>query len=208
MGTRNLSSRGSPAERGIVKERVVDLRNAILEAQKSGALVRLERKWVEDGFVHGYIRRVGADFFLICVVSGEIRFDGFQALRFCDLSKVDAPAPHHAFFQRALALRKLRRPRDPFVDLTTIATLLVSGSNRVPVGNDSSRARRCRGLPYRKGRQGLGEDRDSARDHAGRDLGKEAVSLHVGGDHEGGSGGRVRRRSACRRPSRSARSMK
>jgi hypothetical protein len=115
-----------------MKKSPVNLRKAIFKAHSSRALVRLHRS-VEDGWTNGYISLLGAEFFLVCVVSSEIRFDGFQALRFADLTKVAVPAPHHEFVERALALRKLRRRVDPKVDVKDLGSLLASGAAVFPV---------------------------------------------------------------------------
>jgi hypothetical protein len=115
-----------------MKKSPATFRKAIAKAHSSRSLVRLPRS-VEDGWINGYISLVGAEFFLVCVVSGEIRFDGFQAVRFADLTKVAVPAPHHEFVERALALRKLSRPVDPKIDVKDLGGLLTSGAAVFPM---------------------------------------------------------------------------
>jgi hypothetical protein len=106
-----------------MKVNATSSRKAIVKACATGALVRVKR-FVEDGHVNGYVCGVGAELFFLCVVSGEIRFDGFQAFRFADVTKVSDPAPHHAFVTKALYLRKCRRPRVPKIDLADMVALL------------------------------------------------------------------------------------
>jgi hypothetical protein len=107
-------------------------RDALLDAGLGRALVQVERS-VERGFVTGYVAGVGPDWFLLCVVSDEMLFNGFQAFRLVDVVKVWHPAPHSAFIERALGLRGLARPDDPGLDLETLNGLLTSASQHSPL---------------------------------------------------------------------------
>lgn len=114
------------------KKKTTAFRAAIVDALSSGTLIRLHRS-LEAGSITGYVSLVGDEFFAVCVVSSEIRFDGFQTVRFADLTKVAAPAPHHEFVRRALTLRKLRRPANPKIDIGELGALLTSASAAFPL---------------------------------------------------------------------------
>jgi hypothetical protein len=70
-------------------------------------LVRFTRPF-ERGFVDGYVLDVGSQLFLVAVVSGQMRFDGFQAFRIRDVRDLQEH-PFAAFWESALRKRRERR---------------------------------------------------------------------------------------------------
>jgi hypothetical protein len=108
-------------------------RERLSAARLARTLVRIHRS-CEEGHVTGYVCSLSSELVLVHVVSDDIRFDGFQALRLRDVTRVQAPAPHAAFVERALELRRLRRKRAPVsLDLTSIASLLTTASQAFPL---------------------------------------------------------------------------
>jgi hypothetical protein len=83
--------------------------------------------------VDGYVVEVGPELFLLSVVNDCIVFDGFNALRFDDIKQIWSPAPHHAFVERALSLRKQERPLAPGVDVSSLGALLTSAARAFPL---------------------------------------------------------------------------
>lgn len=107
-------------------------RALLVDARDRGALVRVERS-VESGFANGFVVDVGRDLFALCLVGDTIVFNGFQTFRLVDVTRIQSPAPHADFVQRALALRGEHRPANPTVDLSTIERLLLSASSEFRV---------------------------------------------------------------------------
>jgi hypothetical protein len=109
-----------------------DWRPMLLEAQSTRTLIRAGRTF-EDGSTHGYVVSVGPEFVLLCSVNDSILYDGFEAFRIQDIINLDVPEPHSGFIERALATRKLMRPPDPDVSLSSIGALLASASRSFPL---------------------------------------------------------------------------
>lgn len=104
----------------------MDSRIRLLSAHEAGTLVRVFRPDLESGWARGYVAAVGSDLFAIRVVDDGIRFDGFNCLRFEDVTQVDAPAPHAEFVERVIAMRGLEPPVWPALDLSSMGDLLRS----------------------------------------------------------------------------------
>src|SRR3546814_487651 len=97
---------------------VIELKNTgqraqLREAQQKQTLVRLWREELEHGSFCGYVGGVGREFFLLWVVGDGITYDGMYVMRHRDISELEAPDKHHAFFEKALALKHIlpRMPR-------------------------------------------------------------------------------------------------
>jgi hypothetical protein len=107
---------------------VVKLRSTSPRLKLRGALQRRElvRVWrgdLEDGSFCGYLAGVGKAWLLLWVVGDQIAFDGLYAMRLADITEVEAPDSHHAFMEKALALRNIhpRLPRNfPLDDITQV----------------------------------------------------------------------------------------
>lgn len=111
---------------------LLQFRASLVGAKKSQALVRVSRS-VESGWATGYVVGAGPEFFALCLVSDLVIFNGFQVLRFVDLSSVEVPDPYADFVERALVLRKELRPQDPSIDLKDLPSLLQSASAAFPL---------------------------------------------------------------------------
>ena len=72
---------------------------------------------------------VGPSFFVVAVVDGRIRFDGFQCFRRRDVRKLQVPAKYAAFAESVLRKRSAPIPKKPAVDVSSLS-LLLSTANR------------------------------------------------------------------------------
>lgn len=115
-----------------MKKNVARKRDLLRAARAAGTLVRVTRT-VEESWAEGYVAGVAEDLFLLCLVSDDVVFDGFQAFRLADVVDVASPAPHAQFVERALHLRGQARPADPAVDLGDLRTLLTSACQAFPM---------------------------------------------------------------------------
>lgn len=106
---------------------------AILQHAPPGSSVRIYRSGLEDGWADGYLVETGAEFFAIHLVDKGIRLDGFNCLRYSDVTSVDLPAPHAGFIDRVLELRgDCVADSFPF-DLTSVGALLRSAGRAYPI---------------------------------------------------------------------------
>jgi hypothetical protein len=94
-------------------------------------LVRLTRGF-DDVTAKGYVLAVGRAYFLVALVSDQLRFDGFACLRVKDLKSIDAD-PYRTFSEAALKQRGLRRPRVPRLTMDTARTILESACAICPL---------------------------------------------------------------------------
>lgn len=99
-------------------------------AVRDGALIRLYRPF-EESYVRGYILDVGAEFFLLGLVSDRLWLDGFECFRVGDVDEL-VPDPYADFTQAALTARGEARPALTLA-LTDIAALLTSAAERFPL---------------------------------------------------------------------------
>jgi hypothetical protein len=93
-------------------------------------LIRLYRPF-EETYVRGYILDVGAELFLLGLVSDRLWFDGFECFRIDEVDEL-VPDPYADFTQAALAARGEVRP-ELTLALTNIAALLTSAAERFPL---------------------------------------------------------------------------
>lgn len=100
-------------------------------ARRSGTLVRFRRPF-EEGSVHGYVLDVGPEFFLLALVSDQIRFNGFQCFRTIDVRDL-RPDPSAAFVKSALKRRRECKPDQRKVSVRSLRTLLLSASKSFPL---------------------------------------------------------------------------
>ncbi|TAM63778.1 MAG: hypothetical protein EPN49_01460 [Rhodanobacter sp.] len=96
----------------IIELKTTGQRAQLREAQQKQTLVRLWREELEHGSFCGYVGGVGREFFLLWVVGDGITYDGMYVMRHRDVSELEAPDKHHAFFEKALALKQIL-PRPP-----------------------------------------------------------------------------------------------
>jgi hypothetical protein len=96
----------------VIELKITGQRAQLREAQQRQQLVRLWRGDLEHGSFCGYVAGVGREFFLLWVVGDAITYDGLYVMRHRDVTELEAPDKHHAFMQKALALKQLT-PRLP-----------------------------------------------------------------------------------------------
>jgi hypothetical protein len=151
---------------------------------------------------------VGPRFFLLALVSDQIRFDGFGCFRCGDVKNLRAD-PYAAFVETALKKRGERRPKKPRVTVGSIEELLLSAGRAFPlvtihreqVDQDVCWIGRVQGLDRsRVSLLEIGPDakwEDSPEEHRVAEItrvnfgGEYENALHlVGGDHVVASGGR------------------
>ena len=96
----------------IIELKSTGQRAQLREAQEKQTLVRLWREELEHGSFCGYVGGVGREFFLLWVVGDGITYDGMYIMRHRDISELEAPDKHHAFVEKALALKHIL-PRPP-----------------------------------------------------------------------------------------------
>jgi hypothetical protein len=117
---------------------VIELKNTgqraqLREAQQKQTLVRLWREELEHGSFCGYVGGVGREFFLLWVVGDGVTYDGMYVMRHRDISELEAPDKHHAFFEKALALKHIlpRMPRG--FPLDSIREVVQAAGAQMPV---------------------------------------------------------------------------
>lgn len=110
----------------MVQSMIEQLKAAVRDEQ----LIRLYRPF-EQSYVRGYILDVGAEFFLLGLVSDRLWLDGFECFRVGDVDEL-VPDPYADFTQAALAARGEARPALT-LGLADIAALLTSAAERFPL---------------------------------------------------------------------------
>ena len=96
----------------VIELKITGQRAQLREAQQRQQLVRLWRGDLEHGSFCGYVAGVGREFFLLWVVGDAITYDGLYVMRHRDVTELEAPDAHHAFIERALAIKHIV-PRVP-----------------------------------------------------------------------------------------------
>lgn len=109
------------------------IKNALEDAQAQGKIVRVYRNGLEDGWVDGYVVGVGKDFFALQVIVDACFFDGFDCLRYCDVTDLKVPAPYARFLEKALLARGQTRASALDVDLDSLPALLRSAAKAFPL---------------------------------------------------------------------------
>ena len=115
-----------------MKTRTLSHRAALVSARATRKLTRI-RRTIAVGHMDGYVVGIGHDFVLILLVSDLITYNGFEALRLKDIESVEIPSPYVKFIQSALALRRLKKPRSPKVNLDSTANVVRSAAARFPL---------------------------------------------------------------------------
>lgn len=99
-------------------------------AARDDRLIRLYRPF-EQTYVRGYILDVGAEFFLLGLVSDRLWLDGFECFRVSDVEELVSD-PYADFTQAALTARGEARPALT-LGLADIAALLTSAAETFPL---------------------------------------------------------------------------
>jgi hypothetical protein len=87
----------------------------------------------EPGTVNGYVQAIGPQWFLLALVSDQIRFDGFQCFRLRDIRNLQIPHPYAQFIEDTLKKRRILLPKMPRVNLATLDQLLQSANRAFPL---------------------------------------------------------------------------
>lgn len=100
-------------------------------AMNERQLVSLTRRY-ENSKIRGYVMAMGAEFFLLALVSDRIWFDGFECFRIKDIRSVKAD-PYASFAEAVLKKRGEKRPRKPKVDIESVESILLTASKVFPL---------------------------------------------------------------------------
>jgi len=93
--------------------------------------VRFTRRF-EKGFTRGYVVDVGPKFFILALLTDQIRFDGFSCFRVADVRNLKAD-PYAAFAEAALKKLEQRAPKKPRAVVASIEELLLSANKSFPL---------------------------------------------------------------------------
>jgi len=104
----------------------------LTDAMQSKTVVRFVSRY-EEARIEGYVLDVGPKFFLMAIVDERISFNGFQCMRFSDVTRLEVPASNSDFIVAALMKRGESIESKPQIDLTSAATILDSASRIVPL---------------------------------------------------------------------------
>lgn len=96
-------------------------------------LVKIRRDEIEDGSVSGYVISLGPEFFVLEVVDPGYGINGFNCLRYRDVTECEVPAPTWRFLERSLELRGIQRNPSPQVDPSSLPALLRTAGASFPV---------------------------------------------------------------------------
>lgn len=108
-------------------------RESPLMSVTSKVLVQFTRPFDNGGSTSGYILERGPQFFLLALVESNLRFDGFNCIRYRDVRKLRVPATHAAFVESALRLREEHIPQMPKVNLRSTSELLATAGRAFPI---------------------------------------------------------------------------
>ena len=109
------------------------IRRQLQDAQENALVVSFERQQFERGQALGYVIDIGPTFFLLLVIEHGSRFNGFQAMRIGDVSKLDVPHRHAGFVEAALRACSERMVRKPRVRVDSVVDLLESAGRTFPL---------------------------------------------------------------------------
>lgn len=104
----------------------------LAEALYSKLLVKFWNPY-DPGSTQGYVLDIGPRFFLLGLISGEIRFNGFQCLRLSDVRRLQVPDPYSDFIVAALLKHGESIKKKPNVKLQTLSELLRSANRLFPL---------------------------------------------------------------------------
>lgn len=117
----------------VIELKTTGQRAQLREAQKNRTLVRLWREDLEHGSFCGYVGGVGREFFLLWVVGDGVTYDGMYVMRHRDVTELEAPDKHHAFFAKALTLKGLEPASVPGFPLDSIREVVQAAGDYAPI---------------------------------------------------------------------------
>jgi hypothetical protein len=110
------------------------MQEIIRAAFANGKPIRIYREGLEDGWADGYIAGAGPEFFALELIDKGIRFDGYNCLRYADVSECPMLEPGHvAFLDKALTARGLARSQTFEVDLSSLRNLIRTAAASFPL---------------------------------------------------------------------------
>ncbi|MGA2809675.1 MAG: hypothetical protein ABSE87_16220 [Terracidiphilus sp.] len=104
----------------------------LVEALCDKTLVKFWNPY-DSGSTQGYVLDIGPHFFLLGLIGGEIRFNGFQCLRLSDVRRLQVPDPYSDFIVAALRKRGESIKRKPNINLQSLPELLWSANRLFPL---------------------------------------------------------------------------
>src|SRR5262249_24859025 len=127
--------------RGIVRVKVPmpDIHSQLVAAKRRRRPVRLHRAGLDyrgefsQGSSLGYVTGLSSLFVLLHEVSPEILLDGYRVLRLADITNVEVSYRSRSFIEKALALRGQVPSPLAGIDLSSVATVLLSASTLFPL---------------------------------------------------------------------------
>lgn len=108
-------------------------RASLREAMGSRTLIRLWREDREAASFSGYVAGMGREFFLFWTVGDYIGFDGLYALRYRDVSSIEAPDKSAGFLEKALALRQITPSWPAEFRLDDVESVITDAAREAPV---------------------------------------------------------------------------
>jgi hypothetical protein len=108
-------------------------KDVVESARERGEIIRVYREGLEDGWAEGFVVGVGPDFFALCLIDKGCRVDGFNCLRYCDITDFVVPAPRAQFLKRALMFRGQTQVSGLTFELISLPMLLQSAGKAFPV---------------------------------------------------------------------------
>ena len=104
---------------------------AVLRAR--GTPVRIYRDSIEKHAIDGIVVASNSRFCVVQWISGELRLDGWEIIRTCDISRVEESKNRSRFYRKILTLRgeKVSRPRN--MDLEDWPAILTWLGSRFPL---------------------------------------------------------------------------
>ena len=104
---------------------------ALHDAFLSNQMLRIERRHIDKHPFDGFVVAVGDDWFVMQPVRERVDLDGYEALRFRDVSHLGV-SPRSATYGAVLAKKK-QLPKRPDLDPTSTESLLLSLSTGWPI---------------------------------------------------------------------------
>jgi len=112
-----------------------DIRSQLVAAKRRRRPVRLHRAGLDyrRGYSQGYVTDLSLLFVVLQEVSPEIMLDGYRVLRIADITDADVAYRSRPFVEKALALRGQVPCPLTGIDLSSVATVLLSANTLFPL---------------------------------------------------------------------------
>jgi hypothetical protein len=109
------------------------VRKALEGAKERDEIVRVYRAGLEDGWAAGFVAGIGPEFFALQIFDKACRIDGFNCLRYRDVTDWKAPEPYSDFLRKALLARGLTPASGLAVELGSLTTILETANKAFPL---------------------------------------------------------------------------